>query len=146
MKISACDVVFHMFNTKVRSVSPSIPERKNNRFCWLSGVLFILLSVALVSPAAGAEEAIPLPVTSESIKENYPEVYKKTQEVGTYREPVDPTNPMVTMVVSGHNRHSSRISHRIGGREVHLNIVPKYPLLPETYNRSIIVYTIDRQQ
>ena len=93
MIISACDADFQPPTTKLRNVSPSIPERLKNGFCWFSGLLLVLFLLVLVSPTAGAEEAKLPPITSEQIKQDYPEVYKKIQQEEKYREPVNPDKP-----------------------------------------------------
>ena len=92
MKISAGNVVFHMLNTKVRKILLTVPKH-NIKFCWLSGALLLLFSLVLVSQTACAEEAKLQPITSEQIKQSYPEVYKKIQQEEKYREPVNPDAP-----------------------------------------------------
>ena len=93
MKFAVCDVVFRMFNARARSVSLSRPELMKNGLCWLSGGLFLLISLVMINPAIGAEEAKTQPVTSEYIKQNDPELYKKIQQEEKYRDPVNPDKP-----------------------------------------------------
>lgn len=93
MKISVCDVALHMLSKNVESVSLSMPERIINKFFWLSGVLVVLFFLVMISQTAGAEEAKQQNITSEFIKQNYPDVYKKIQQEEPYREPINPDKP-----------------------------------------------------
>jgi hypothetical protein len=93
MKTYACNVIIHIHNTKGRRIPLSIPACTKNRFRWLSRVLLVLFSLILVSQTAGAAESKEEPITSESIKQNHPEVYKKIQQEEKYREPVNPDKP-----------------------------------------------------
>ncbi len=93
MKNSVRDLVFHILKALWRNVSFSTPEREKNGFYRLSGALLALFSLVLLIPAAGAEEVKPQPITSESIKQNNPEVYKKIQQEEKYKEPVNPDKP-----------------------------------------------------